>query len=606
MNDAVGERTEVPTVAALTWQRSTSEAAVTAVVTLISSLLVFGPILGMFTAPWGGGDMTQIYLQNSLWEGWKYGFTTQYGFPYGMEANAFAGLDILPNVFAHTVNSLTGNAFIGMNLLLFLSFPITAMLTYVAIRLVGLSGPLAIALAVTFTFIPFHFGRGLGHAYLALLISLVTGVILALLVGSGRIHEWADEPSRRLRIGRLLVLGALLIVTAWSSLYYAVFGMILLAAAVIWRISHGDGLRRLARSAGPLLALLALAVIGLIPVMMSRASTAGADTLGLRDPLESVKYAGNLAIALVPQPYDQFFPAYNDFVNEMFTGMPGEESHLMANFGTWVTSACLVVMLVGLVTQSRRRALGRTVGSMTERDTPAYAPITYVAFLLITTLLFFIPWGLNYFVASLATAQIRGWNRLVTLLLLFFILGAAAALREWRWPARPRTSVVVALVIVAITVVEAVLPWRNIYSQVAESGRQKIDSALAYATDVNRAVPGNCGLLTLPLMFYPGDGPRAPSMDDYDHALIGMTNPNKSLSYGAIRDTPDGQWQNEFAGAPSPTQVDTLLSMGFCGIHLDTAGFENAEEISTQLTSQFGPPEAVSPDGRWRLFALHS
>ena len=65
------------------------------------------------------------------------------------------------------------------------SFPLVAVLAYLCIRMTGLKGPLAIALAVAFTFIPFHWGRSLGHTYLATLYSAVIGLALVLMVISG-------------------------------------------------------------------------------------------------------------------------------------------------------------------------------------------------------------------------------------------------------------------------------------------------------------------------------------------------------------------------------------------------------------------------------------
>lgn len=55
------------------------------------------------------------------------------------------------------VNMISGNPYLGINLLLVLSFPLVGALAYISIRLIGLRGPLAVALALTFTFIPFHF-----------------------------------------------------------------------------------------------------------------------------------------------------------------------------------------------------------------------------------------------------------------------------------------------------------------------------------------------------------------------------------------------------------------------------------------------------------------
>ncbi len=151
----------------------------TAILATIISLLAFMPALQKIGSAWGGGDMLSTYVNTENWG--LFGFTTgnHFGYPLGMNLNLFPSIDITQNSFAALVGWITGNPFMGINLLLFLSFPLVAVLAYCSIRLTGLRGPLAVALAVAFTMIPFHFARGLGHTSLATMYGAVTAVILA-------------------------------------------------------------------------------------------------------------------------------------------------------------------------------------------------------------------------------------------------------------------------------------------------------------------------------------------------------------------------------------------------------------------------------------------
>ena len=147
--------------------RTTVEVIATALISFVMSMFVFWPNLKDINVPWGGGDMTATYVNAEAWNWWSYGVTTHFGFPYGMNLNYFPGLDITQNTFSHLISVLTGQPFIGINVLLIVSFPLVAVMAYAAIRLMGLKSFLAIALAVSFTFIPWHWGRALGHLYLA-------------------------------------------------------------------------------------------------------------------------------------------------------------------------------------------------------------------------------------------------------------------------------------------------------------------------------------------------------------------------------------------------------------------------------------------------------
>jgi len=571
---------------------------------LLSSVLLLPvslPALRFIGAPWGAADMTAYYFLTETWDWWRHGFTTLVAFPYGMDSNVYAGLDGLTHVVASILSQIFGSVFIGLNLLLLLSFPVVAVLAYASIRLTGLTGPLAVALASSFTFIPFHFGRGIGHVHLGMMFGLASGVLLALLVGSGRLGFWFTGTTSSRRIPYGIILALLVIITSWTGLYYAFFGLILTLAALLWRIGQGDDWRRML---APLLTVTAQVItmaMGLLPVLMSRAGSSAADAVGLRDPMDSVTYAGNLAIALVPQPYSVVWPDYNEFIQGMFfEDRPLNEAHLMANYGTWITSAAVLTMLVGLSTYQRRKSLALSTPARTT-DTPPRASLTLVGYLSIVVAVLFVPWSVNYLFAHLVTAQIRAWNRLEPYLLLLFIIGAAAALASWKWPRRRGVPWVVSAVIVLVTMVEMVLPWRNLYMQVPKGGQAKLDSAAAYAGEVATALPAGCGILTLPFIEYPNAGPTV-GMDDYDHFLLPLTNPSNPVSYGAYRGTQEANQIAELSSSITAESIWGLREQGFCAIHLDSAGFDDPSTPLAELEALFGPP--VAQEGRWALFSV--
>lgn len=575
----------------------------TLILSVLCTIPIAAPSLPNISAPWGAGDMTYFYFMAWTWDVVSHAPTSAVGYPFGLNPNAFAGLDGLLNLVAKALSALFGNPYIGLNLLLLLSFPLVAVLAYMAIRLVGLTGPLAVALANAFTFIPFHFGRGIGHLPLGLMIGLTTGVLLALMIGSGRLLAWSSSTNSPRKIRCLLGVALLVITTAWTGLYYAFFGLLLVIAAVIWRIGSGDRWRQLLPSLVTTLGLGVAIGLGLLPVLIGRASAGAAAAVSLRDPMDSVLYAGNLAIAVIPQPYSILSQAYNDFIFGIFAGAPPNEAHLMANFGSWVTSLSLVVFLVGLLTYRRSRYVHSPapVSDEATESRSAQAPITFIAYLLAIVVVFFVPWGMNYLFSSFATAQIRAWNRLLPYILFLLILGASAALASWRWPRQRFAPWIIACAIVLMTVVDMVLPWRNLYTYVPEDGQARVQAAYQYAAEVNAAIPESCGVLTLPFVPYPGAGPRG-GMDDYDHFTIAMTNPEKSISYGALTGSASAATFERLSNQPIASSLWELRSLGYCAVHIDRRGYEDAEPIISELRATLGEP--VSEVGSWTMFEI--
>lgn len=577
----------------LSW-RTAIEAGIAAVVTLALTLLVFGPIWSSMDKPLGDGDMLATYVNADNYSWFGYERTTQYGFPLGMELDYSPNLDHTQNAFAKLVNVISGSPFLGINLLLLLSFPLVAALAYLLLRMVSRGGPLAIALATAYSLIPYHFGRGLGHTYLATLYSGVTALMLAFALGLGVVSWLRQTAPRRQRIAGWAALAALVIVTAWSGLYYAAFAMILGAAAVVWRIAKRDRWADVALAALPVGTVGALALVGFLPGLLTTLQAPPSQPLAERVPFESVTFAGNLAMALIPAPISQLpgMWRYNEAVYSAIGAAPQLENTALTNFGTWITAACVVVFLVGLVGLSRRQRLTRS-------------RLPFVTYLTVVTILFFVPWGLNYLVAGTLTAQVRAWNRLLPLLLLLFIAGAMAVLARTRLGRLSVPSVVAAIAILGIVALEQVVPFRVPYTAGAERGAGAFADAAAYAAQANAAIPDDCGVLQLPYVVYPEQG-KIEELNDYEHFLHALVNEGKDFSYGAVKYTEASAPLENLGNRFSRQQVADLVALGFCAIHVDNRGFTATAQtwVRNNMTQQFGPPVAVGDDGTWELYRL--
>lgn len=580
-------------------RRTILEAALSAAIAFLLSLIVFGPLLGSLDVPWAGGDMLSTYVNTNAWSGFSYATSTQYGFPLGMNLNYFPGIDITENTFAMVVNGIAGTTFLGLNLLVLLSFPLVAALAYLVIRMTGLQGPLAIALAVAFAVIPFHWGRALGHTYLSTLYSVVVGLALVLLIASGLFERmWRDRSSRR-RIAALGAVALMCLVVAWTGVYYLAFTLILGVAALLWRLAHRARLSSIAIDAIPLAVTAALAVIGFLPSLLTLRADPPLASLGERTPFESITNAGNLAMAILPIPQSSLprMGYYNEAVLTTLNQAAFGESTAITNFGTWVTAAALVVFLVALLVRTRRPA--------SSTDDGAAVGLGLIGYLLAVSVLFFVPWGLNLIFAEVVTAQIRAWNRLLPIILLLFILGAAAALHRTRVATRWVLALPIALVILGLTAIDSVYPFRAAYAGSVAEAREAADAARAYATVLNTAIPADCGVLQLPYMAYPEQG-RIEGVNDYDHFWQSITNKGKQWSYGAVKNTDASTWAAQLPQVPTDSQVELLRGAGFCAIHVDTRGYsdEAATAVRTDLSERFGEPVATGFKGAWELYDI--
>ncbi len=609
MKNTAAQLTKEQTPRRPEWLLATVGALITAIVASLMSLVVLAQPLGQLRSAWGSGDLLSSAVNVAYWHGFAYASTTQAGYPFGMDLNLVSALDITGNSIAALAALLLGSPFAGVNLLLALSFPAAAAATFLLLRMVGLRGVLAIAIAAAYAVIPYHWARGLGHVYLATLLPAVATVALALLVGRGGLRTWLSTGSRTVRVLRAGFIVMLVLICSLSGLYAATFALLLVGTAWLWRlISSPEPRRSLALVVVPL-AIAACALIAALPTVIARQNTQILTEIGAREPVESVIFAGSALLAglpLIVYTLGSRIPGLqhlNAQLVELLSALPERESTSMGAFGTLMTTAALATMMIGTVLALRRRR-------------PWGRQLSLVWVLLGAALLAFIPWGLGSLIALVISPQVRAWNRLLPIILLLLCVGAAVVVshlrlrveRPW-FPTLSRLGLVaIAAGIVVISVIEAVLPFRGAYLRSVARASTLQEAGVRYAAQVNEAITQECAVLQLPYVAYPEQGVIEPRLNDYEHFWQVLTNPDKQWSYGSIRNTPASAWAAALPQIPSRTQQADLRAAGFCGIHLDRRGFRAGSwrAVNEALTADLGPPVATGLQGRWRLYDLRA
>jgi len=585
------------------------EPVVAMVLSTVIFVLGFGGGIGRLSTPLGGGDILAAYNVGRLWgSGAPFGDAST-GYPFGTDLRYFPTADTLQNALAGLFTAITGNTFLGTNAIYALSFPLTALAALWVLRIVGLRGPMAVFLALAYTAIPFHWLRT-EHLYLATIYPAVLGVGLALLVGSGEVERRLCSP-RRLRT--VLPLVGIVAVTATSGIYYACFTMLLCTVAVVYRITRGSTWRGIAASLTPVVGVAVLTGLALAPAFLhERAHPSFGDVAG-RLPIESVVYSGNVAMALMPYPESRLpgFEPVNDAVRHFYTAAfaaPTSGVTLWSNAGSFFTDAALLFAGIGLVLSLRRAARARSVGSVGARETTGderAVGFGLVGVLLATALLFFVPWGLNAVFAFVVTPQLRGWDRLVPVLLLLFLVAAAVAWRALCLPTNVRWVWGLSGVFLVLLTLDSVIPYRAYFTQVYAVARARVAAGDQYAMALNAAVPGDCGVLTLPYVAYPESAPVV-EMGVYEPYWPALTNPEKDWSFAAMKNTVASAWQEHLGNRIDAGAIADLQAGGFCAVHVDRRGYlpADGDRVVAELTALLGTPVAVGDEGRWLAFAM--
>jgi phosphoglycerol transferase len=572
------------------------------VLSALAFVLGFGWDLNRLRYPLGLSDALYAYATVDTWgHGDLFGNTT-YGFPFGWEQRYFPTTDVIQNAIGGLVVLLTDNPFLGLNTVFVLSFPATALAALWVLRIVGLRGPTAVLGSLVITTLPFHWLR-VEHPYLASMYSAVLAVGLALLTGTGRLEVSSGAPWwRSARTGALLVAA----VVALSGVYFALFAVLLCSVAFAYRLSQSAIRRRLVGSALPAATVSLVTGIALIPATIYvQAHPALAPVAGRR-PIESVSYSGDLLLALLPAPVTRV-PGLHQLTAPLTAAMEtagttGVGVHLLSNFGTMFTSLAVVLLLGGGFVRARRRALGRHSEISDDAARPSLA---LVLLLLGTAVLFFVPFGLNLAFAGAVSPQIRGWDRLVVVVLTLVVAGAAVVWRDLAWPTAGRAAWAWTGVAFVLLAMDSVVPHRAFFDSATTAGRMEYDQAVVYASQVDTAVPGHCGVLQLPYQDFP-ESAATYRLPTYQSWLPRLTDSTKSWSYGTMRDTLASAWAQALGDDITPTAVNHLRAGGFCVVHVDRRGYPEQEwaPLVDRLTRVLGQPVASGHYGDWFAFRL--
>ncbi|WP_448629960.1 hypothetical protein [Cellulomonas soli] len=533
-----------------------------------------------------------------------------------MDLRYFPTADLTQNLLVGLFGAVTKDAFLTTNLLFAVSFPLTALAMLWVVRLSGLRGPVAVLAAVGLTLVPYHWLR-IGHIYLGTMYSAVLAVALALLVGTGELRR---RLQGRHRVWHALALLAAAFVVGASGVYYACFGILLIAVAALYDGVRSGRLRSLLAGLVPAALVVASLGVALFPAWWFVRQHPALAGVAERFPFESVSYSGALAFVILPAPLSRVpgMGPVNEFIQSAYVqaGTTTQSGVIWyADAGSLFTVAAILVALGGALFALRRRAAlaagldgaGDETGGPAEPHGRGAVPVTLglVGTLLAVVVLFFVPWGLNFLFAMTISPQLRAWDRLVPVIYTLVVAAAAVSWRRWR-PSRGRLAPWVVLVVgLAVLLMDSVLPYRSQFFAWTDAGAGALSTGRVYTDQLEAAVPGECAVLQLPYVAYPEAAP-VQNLSAYEHLWLPLADPHKDWSFGAMKGTVDSAWLEELGSDIDERAVDKLSAGGFCAIHVDRRGYtpEEYTTLMAQLREQLGTPVATGHDGDWSAFRL--
>lgn len=548
---------------------------------------LYRPLTDWLTLPLtytGDGLWSLFVIKTVLQTGW-YASNPQLGAPFGANFLDFAKPEVLHLAFYRIAGLFTQNIALIHNLFFGLGFHFAALSALAVLRRgFGLSWPLAVAGALLFTFLPFHFIR-LEHLFLASYYVVPIAAWLVLRVSGERppFHE-----AGRLGTGRWTVWLACAVLAS-TSIYYAFFGLCLVFAAGLL-----ESLRRSAWShliSGGLVCALvgSLVLVNLAPSLWHR-HTEGRNTEVAARPMHEVEVYALRPLQLV-LPSNQHrsptlagwtraYEASATFVNENQTSTLG-----------LLGSAGLLCLLLALLSGHRSLNTPPTFG--------VAARASAVAVLLA------IAGGGGTLIALVVEPQFRALNR-ISVVIAFFSIAALLLLVQravQAAPARVRPGMLVS--------VAALLFSFGLWDQVPATPRPLSDRiGPSYASDrafvqrIEQALPPGSRVLQLPYVAFP-EAPPMHQEGTYSQLRGFLHSEHLRWSHGGMRGRESDLWHRTLAQQPMSEQLRLAAASGFSGIWLDRrATPDQGAQLDGALRAHGVRFQFQSPDGSLAWYRL--
>jgi hypothetical protein len=576
--------------------------------------------------PWsyaGGGD-TKFYLLviKGILDHGSFQHNPSLGAPFGLQLYDFPqGADNLNLLIVKALGLFSSNPAWVLNVFFLLTFPLTAVSAYLALRALGASSGAAVVCATIFALLPYHFYRAESQVLLSAYYSIPLGALLfmrlweppGLFARRGHSESNAEaprQPSQSLEVTaggagamswishRSLLTVAICVVIGSAGLYYAVFALVLLISGSVVAAFARRGRSTVISGLLCALAIVAMLAINLAP-SLSYQATHGKNTAIARTTLQSDQFGLRLDNLLLPVQQDRLPFLTN--VNQRYTEATstGYCEQCFENLGTVGSIGFLSLCLLVLV------SIVGVAGAFAVRAVFRAAALGVALSFAIATI-----GGVSSLLAFFVTSDIRGWNRM-SLLIAFFSLLTVALLLDGGArrlaTRRPGTGgrVLAGALLAGVLVLGAVDETSSYFVPNYEKDAREWRSDATFVQQIETRMEPGAAIFQLPYVPFPeGYGSISPNVSvpnttfDTTYELGRGYIHSRSLrwSYGAMKGRA-ADWQGQLAAKPLYLSLTAAAENGFQGLWVDPHGYavKIRKRLAPLLEQLLGVAPLISP-----------
>lgn len=522
--------------------------------------------------PYGyeGDGMFHAWMAQRVTEGWLFD-NARSGYPFGSNFLDFPGSDSADHLLIKMLALIGGGWAAGVKLFYLLGFASCFAASYVTARAFSLNRSFAVAMAVIYTFVPFHFLR-LQHLFYTwyFVAPLFFYLALDVYLTNGPAVQVAVKSTLR----RVFFVAVGMLILASFGVYYALFGIIILASAGVMSVVKSGTLHGAKKAALLIVAIVFGVFLNIAPSMLGTYKNGPNIEVAQRSFGESEVLGLKMMQLLMPRP-DHRIGKLGQVAESYNNGSPLINENNLSPIGV-IGAAGFMLALIYLIFAPAR----------TEYDTRLrlLAATTFVLFLFATV------GGLGSLFAMIISPSIRAWNRISIFIgcgaLLFFFVSLQVLLNKHA-PRLASHTVAISAVLMLVGLFDQTAPVCDKCNARLEAS---FDSDKAVVADIEKALPAGSSVYQLPYISFP-EGANLYGLINYQMMAGVLHSKTLHWSFGGMRGRPGDLFYRALAKEPMTRQLEVIRKLGFEGIYIDRRGYsDHGEAVVQELSQLLGQP----------------
>lgn len=504
--------------------------------------------------------------------------------PFGFNMYDFPVSDNLLLLILKVLSFFSKDYMVVMNWYFILTFVLASAAFVYAARYYKAPYSTALVFGLLFTFLPYHFLRGIQHLFLVsyFLVPLL-GLILVWIWSAKPIFFKRTGDGHRLDLNNYKSIFALIVLflAGGGGVYYAFFFAFFALIAGINAYFYRKNRYHLI-SALLLVAIISCSVIiNILPNIIYHSRYGENKQVAHRDVMESEVYG--LKIAQLLSPVDGHRLPRIARLKREYNERTGANENTTATLGL-VGSAAYIFLSAYIFLMPRK----------------SFGMMSRLSLFVLTGTLLSIVGGYSTIVARFITPQIRAYNRISVYIAFFSFFALVFIMRKVKngMPRYTYPALLGGLFILGF--LDQTTPGMKItqaYTDEYLSDREFIKT-------IEHTVPPGSSIWQLPFSPFPESRP-VNNMADYSHLRAYLHSDTLKWNYGAMKGRPVQEWMEQTSALPAERLVEKLSILGFAGIYLDRFGYSGEpKEIEAKLAALLETSPIVSRNNRLVFFEM--